>query len=135
MRAILRTRIISTHEGELLQAVMASPDEVRHADYPSTDVDAFIAVDKRKTLGFGRSLTRAALLNNDLKWFILALHHSTSDAWSMSKVSEVYKLKYEVLFEYLVLLDDMPFRCARLTCHIVLQWWICLSSLELHEFY
>lgn len=44
--AILSTRIINTREGELLQAVMALPDEVMHADCPSTDVDAFMAADK-----------------------------------------------------------------------------------------
>lgn len=95
--AILRTRIISTHEGELLQAVMASPDEMVHADCPSTDVDAFIAAEKRRELGFGRPLTRAALLNK--KWFILALHHSTYDAWSMSKVFESLELEYARLVE------------------------------------
>lgn len=61
--AILRTRIINAHEGELLQAVVASPDEAMHADCPLTDVGAFIAADKRRELGFGRPLTRAALLN------------------------------------------------------------------------
>lgn len=95
--AILRTRIIKTHEGELLQAVMASPDEVMHADFLSTDVDAFISADKRRELGFGRPLTRAALLNK--KWFILALHHSTYDAWSMSKVFESLELEYARLAE------------------------------------
>lgn len=62
-QAILRTHVINNRKGELLQAVMALPDEVMHADCPSTDVDAFMAADKRRGLGFGRSLTRAALLN------------------------------------------------------------------------
>lgn len=95
--AILRTRIIKTHEDELLQAVMALPDEVMHADCPSTDIDAFIAADKQRELGFGRPLTRATLLNK--KWFILALHHSTYDAWSMSKVFESLELEYARLAE------------------------------------
>jgi aryl carrier-like protein len=95
--AILRTRIIKTHEGELLQAVMASADEVTRADCPSTDIDAFVAADKGRELGFGRPLTRATLLNR--KWFILALHHSTYDAWSMSKVFESLELEYARLAE------------------------------------
>lgn len=95
--AILRTRIVNTHEGELLQAVMASPEEVMHADCPSTEIDDFIAADRRRELGFGRPLTRAALLNK--KWFILALHHSTYDAWSMSKVFESLELEYARLTE------------------------------------
>jgi aryl carrier-like protein len=95
--AILRTRIIKTREGELVQAVMASPDEVMHAECPSTNVDTFIAADKRRELGFGRPLTRAALLNK--KWFILALHHSTYDAWSMSKVFESLEVEYARLAE------------------------------------
>lgn len=95
--AILRTRIIKTHEDELLQAVMALSDEVMHADCPSTDIDAFIAADKQRELGFGRPLTRATLLNK--KWFILALHHSTYDAWSMSKVFESLELEYARLAE------------------------------------
>lgn len=101
--AILRTRIIKTHEGQLLQAVMASSDEVMHADCPSTDVDVFIAADKGRELGFGRPLTRATLLNK--KWFILALHHSTYDAWSMSKVFESLELEYARLAEETT--DDM----------------------------
>lgn len=95
--AILRTRIIKTDDDELLQAVMALSDEVMHADCPSTDIDAFIAADKQRELGFGRPLTRATLLNK--KWFILALHHSTYDAWSMSKVFESLELEYARLAE------------------------------------
>ncbi|KAI3396521.1 hypothetical protein diail_12045 [Diaporthe ilicicola] len=95
--AILRTRIIKSHEGELLQAVMASPDDIMHFDCPSTDVDAFIAADKQRELGFGRPLTRASLLNN--RWLVLALHHSTYDAWSMSKVFEALELEYARLAE------------------------------------
>ncbi|KAK2598655.1 hypothetical protein N8I77_012050 [Diaporthe amygdali] len=95
--AILRTRIIQNHDGELLQVVMASPGDIMHADCSSTDVDTFIASDKHRELGFGRPLTRATLLNK--KWFILALHHSTYDAWSMSKVFESLELEYAHLAE------------------------------------
>lgn len=95
--AILRTRIIKSHQGELLQAVMGMPDGIIQADYPTMDVDAFIAADKQRELGFGRPLTRATLLNK--RWLILTLHHSTYDAWSMSKVFESLDLEYARLVE------------------------------------
>lgn len=103
--AILRTRIIRTHEGELLQSVMASPDEVMRADCPSTDIDAFVAADRGRELSFGRPLTRAALLNG--RWFVLALHHSTYDAWSMGKVFESLEREYARLADETNADDDV----------------------------
>ncbi|KAJ4387234.1 hypothetical protein N0V93_007823 [Gnomoniopsis smithogilvyi] len=93
-RAILRTRIIETQDGDgqLLQAVLTTPDEVTHVECPSMDIDTFIASEKHRMLGFGRPLTRAVLLNR--KWFVLVLHHSTYDAWSMSKIFESLELEY-----------------------------------------
>lgn len=95
--AILRTRIIQAarSEDQLLQAVLAHPDDIVHADYPSMDIDAFIAADKKRNLGLGRPLTCATILNK--KWLILALHHSTYDAWSMSKVFEFLEQEYATL--------------------------------------
>lgn len=100
--AILRTRIIQSPyhqggDGQLLQAVIAKPDDVMHVACPSMHVDAFIAADKRRELGFGRPLTRATLLNR--KWFILALHHSTYDAWSMSTLFNALDQEYARLAE------------------------------------
>lgn len=92
--AILRTRIIpaAKSEDQLLQAVLAHPDDIVHVDCPVMDVDAFIVADKKRKLGFGRPLTRATILNK--KWLVLALHHSTYDAWSMSKVFESLEQEY-----------------------------------------
>lgn len=92
--AILRTRIIRAGQGEgqLFQAVLAQPDDIMHVECPSMDVDAFLIADKKRELSFGRPLTRATLLNK--KWLVLALHHSTYDAWSMSKVFESLEQEY-----------------------------------------
>lgn len=93
--AILRTRIVKCHEGTLVQVVLRPVDGVLHADCPSTDVEEFLAADRNREFQFGQRLTRATLLNK--KWFILALHHSVYDGWSLNKTCERLELEYACL--------------------------------------
>lgn len=94
---VLRTRIVKSHESQLLQVVTQAPDDIMYADCPSVSVDEFLAADAKRELQFGQRLTRATLLNN--KWFIVTLHHSTYDAWSMDKLFGALETEYARLGE------------------------------------
>ncbi|KAK3294121.1 uncharacterized protein B0H64DRAFT_399754 [Chaetomium fimeti] len=86
---ILRTRVL-IHEGHYLQAVLCPPTVIQHVrhDAGGTSLQEFLDSDMHRLRRMpsleGQPLVSATLLNE--AHFVLTLHHSVYDAWSLTNM-------------------------------------------------
>lgn len=79
--AILRTRIVPSG-----MQVVLRPSALEWAT-ASRDFNSYVSKAQQETMGFGKSLTRQAMLQNP-KRFVWTAHHSVYDGWSMSLIAD-----------------------------------------------
>ncbi|KAH7381084.1 hypothetical protein BKA64DRAFT_685650 [Cadophora sp. MPI-SDFR-AT-0126] len=94
--AILRTRIFAI-DGHHLQVVLRSPDTLQHIAVAS--INQFLRTDHVRERTYGQALLRAMMLTESghdggKRYFVLVFHHSTYDAWSLTKIFAVLERVY-----------------------------------------
>ncbi|KAH0592368.1 Nonribosomal Peptide Synthetase [Metarhizium humberi] len=91
---ILRTRILqSRHHGTLQIVVDESVSWVE-----ATDLDSYLAEDKKKPMEIGQPLVRYALIKDDnaaTGWFVWTIHHSLFDEWSLTLIIDAVTRVYQ----------------------------------------
>ncbi|KAL4819990.1 hypothetical protein BDW67DRAFT_181698 [Aspergillus spinulosporus] len=87
--AILRTVIISTETQGTCQVVLRRPIEWSEA----TTLEAYLAQDKEKPMGYGTPLSRYGLTSDG--HFVWTAHHSIYDGWSFALMLDEVEKRYK----------------------------------------
>lgn len=85
--AILRTRIVPSG-----MQVVLRPTALEWATAPG-DLNSYISKTQQEPMGFGKPLTRQAMLQSP-KRFVWTAHHSVYDGWSMSLLADALTKTY-----------------------------------------
>ncbi|KUL87677.1 hypothetical protein ZTR_05888 [Talaromyces verruculosus] len=92
---ILRTRIIQISSGQTIQVVVV-PKPTPFMEHKRKSLDSYLIDDQKEQMGFGTELVRFAYTEdaNTLPCFVMTLHHSLYDAWSLSMIPNQIEAAY-----------------------------------------
>ncbi|KAJ5675352.1 hypothetical protein N7462_008249 [Penicillium macrosclerotiorum] len=93
---ILRTRIVELPDIGLMQVVVQAPMPILHG----SDLVQYLRNDQARTIELGASLARFGLLssgNNTKAQFVLTIHHSLYDGWSIPLILDAVDKAYQGL--------------------------------------
>jgi amino acid adenylation domain-containing protein len=89
---VLRTRFIHHNTTGIVQIVL---DDEMSWDSSSLDLEAYLEVDRKKSVAFGEPLTRFGFVHEPQgtrKWLVWTAHHALYDGWSIRLIKDaLYK--------------------------------------------
>lgn len=89
---ILRTRIILGDLAGAVQVVIREP----RTWLSGSDLEQYLENDRATHMGYGSSLSRLAIIQteNSERYFVLTIHHSTYDGFSLTKIFQLVEQAY-----------------------------------------